>query len=138
MKTDSNPSLHGLVIKPISIPEDPFLLVSSCSMVMGFSLYVQSPGLRLERLSWVNRSRAQHQLSIYVEMRSQPEVLYSNWETFNTFQRTLWPTPLPFLLERLWGWCEPSNLYLFFKVVWAILGPLHFYIYFEPFFFFVH
>ena len=44
-------------------------------------------------------------------------------------------TLLSFPLKRC-SWHESSNLYLFFKVVWAILGPLHFHIHFEPFFFF--
>ena len=53
-------------------------------------LHVQSLGLKLERLSWVNRSRAQHLCEMW-EVTARG-ALCSNWETFNTFQRTLWPT----------------------------------------------
>ena len=80
--------------KVISIPEDPFLLVSSCSTVMAqFTCTESGPQVReaLQGEQIKGSASTQHLREMW-EFTARG-ALCSKWETFNTFQRTLWPTP---------------------------------------------
>ena len=133
--TQSCPTLHGLVIKwhPswASFPPG-LLLFHGDGSVYTYRVW----GLKLERLSWVNRWRAQHQLkssSLNTGGHSQRCSLFQLRDIQHLSKNTATHTLLSFPLKG-YSYCESSNLYLFFKVVWAILGPLHFHIHFEPLF----
>ena len=101
-KNRFKPQLHVLVIKWYPSLR---ILFSWSPLVPQWwlSLHVQSLGLKLERLSRVNRSRAQHQLSIYVKCgSSQPEVLSVPSGRYSTpFKEHCDPHPFIFPTERL-------------------------------------